>query len=169
MTDLSSLSNRREDILRCAHTLILAGGYNSFSYADISKVVGIRNASIHHHFPTKADLVRTLVAQYREGVQTGIAQMEQYVSDPLEKLRRYIAYWEACIADGSIPFCLCPWRTSVFEQGEKAGSIRLTNTAAVEAELFMAVIHGAMLSARAYGDVKVFGIVTHPLLERLAP
>jgi TetR/AcrR family transcriptional repressor of nem operon len=37
-----------------------------------------------------------------------------------------------------------------------------------EAEVFMATIHGAMLSARAYGDPKIFSVVTGPLLERLA-
>ncbi|MBV9878587.1 MAG: TetR/AcrR family transcriptional regulator, partial [Verrucomicrobia bacterium] len=64
-------SNRREEILRCTQSLIIAGGYNSFSYADISKVVGIRKASIHHHFPTKANLVRELILQYRQNVKAG--------------------------------------------------------------------------------------------------
>ena len=32
-------SNRREKILRCTQSFIIAGDYNSFSYADISKVV----------------------------------------------------------------------------------------------------------------------------------
>jgi TetR/AcrR family transcriptional repressor of nem operon len=29
-------------------------------------------------------------------------------------------------------------------------------------------VHGAMLSARAYGDAKVFGVITQALIERLA-
>jgi TetR/AcrR family transcriptional regulator, transcriptional repressor for nem operon len=33
----------------------------------------------------------------------------------------------------------------------------------------MATVHGVMLSARAYGDPKIFGVVVGPLLERLAP
>ncbi len=32
----------------------------------------------------------------------------------------------------------------------------------------MATGHGAMLSARAYGDPKAFGVVIEPLLERLS-
>lgn len=32
----------------------------------------------------------------------------------------------------------------------------------------MATIHGAMLSARAYGDPRMFGVITAPLLERLS-
>lgn len=31
-------------------------GYSAFSYTDISEAIGIRKASIHHYFPTKAGL-----------------------------------------------------------------------------------------------------------------
>jgi TetR/AcrR family transcriptional repressor of nem operon len=104
---MSNLSTTSDDILACARSLIVAGGYNGFSYADIADVVGIRKASIHHHFPGKVDLVRTLVARYREEAEAGMANLELQVSDPLEQLRSYAGYWEACIADASAPFCVC--------------------------------------------------------------
>src|SRR5271155_5497400 len=104
---MNNLSTTVDDILACARSLIVAGGYNSFSYADIADVVGIRKASIHHHFPSKVDLVRTLVARYREEAQAGILNLERQASDPLEQLRLYTGYWEACIADASAPFCVC--------------------------------------------------------------
>lgn len=182
-----------DEILLCARSLLIEGGYNGFSYADIAKVVGIRNASIHHHFPSKSDLVRTLVARYREEAQAGIAGLERHIADPADQLRAYIEYWEACIADASAPFCVCAllasqipvlpeeitlevrahfralsaWLTSVIERGVRQGSLRFTGAAKAEAEAFMASVHGAMLSARAYGDPKIFGVITHPLLERL--
>jgi len=192
---MSNLSTTSDDILACARSLIVAGGYNGFSYADIADVVGIRKASIHHHFPSKADLVRTLVARYREEAEAGIANLERQVSDPLEQLRFYAGYWEACIADASAPFCVCAllasqlpalpeevglevrahfrslsaWLTSVLERGARHGQLQLTTNPRAEAEAFMAAVHGAMLSARAYGDPKIFGVVTGPLLQRLAP
>jgi TetR/AcrR family transcriptional repressor of nem operon len=191
---MTNLSSTADDILRCARALIVAGGYNGFSYADISKVVGIRNASIHHHFPSKSDLVRVLVAQYRQEAEAGIAELERTVTGPAEQLRAYTGYWEACIMDATAPFCVCAllagqipvlpeqvatevrahfralsaWLTSVLERGAKQGSLHLTGTAKGEAETFMATVHGAMLSARAYGDPKIFGVVIGPLLERLA-
>jgi TetR/AcrR family transcriptional regulator, transcriptional repressor for nem operon len=190
---MNNLSATADHILRCARTLIIAGGYNGFSYADISKVVGIRNASIHHHFPSKSDLVRTLVAQYRKEAEAGIAALERNVSDPGEQLRAYIGYWEACITDATAPICVCAllasqipvlpddvalevrahfrtlsaWLTSVLDRGARQGRIQIVGTAKAEAEAFMATVHGAMLSARAYGDAKMFGVVIHPLLERL--
>ncbi len=54
-------------------------------------MVGIRNASIHHHFPSKSDLVRTLVVRYREEAEAGIAELERHVSDPVEQLGAYTA------------------------------------------------------------------------------
>lgn len=191
---MSNLSNKADDILRCARSLIIVGGYNGFSYADIAKVVGIRNASIHHHFPTKADLVRVLVAQYREEATAGLAELARNVPDPFEQLRAYVGYWEACVTDATAAFCVCAllasempalpeavalevrahfrslseWLALVLERGAKDGSLRLTGTAGTEAEMVMATVHGAMLSARAYGDAATFGAITHPLLERLA-
>jgi TetR/AcrR family transcriptional regulator, transcriptional repressor for nem operon len=46
--------------------------------------------------------------------------------------------------------------------------LQLVSTPQVEAETFMATVHGAMLSARAYGDPKTFGTILHPLLDRLS-
>jgi len=192
---MSNLSTTSDEILACARSLIVAGGYNGFSYADIADVVGIRKASIHHHFPSKVDLVRTLVARYREEAEAGMANLELQVSDPLEQLRFYAGYWEACIADASAPFCVCAllasqlpvlpeevglevrahfrslsaWLTSVLERGARRGQLQLMSTPSAEAEAFMATVHGAMLSARAYGDPKIFGVVTGPVLERLTP
>lgn len=190
---MSNLSTTSDEILRCARSLIIDGGYNGFSYADIAEVVEIRKASIHHHFPTKVDLVHTLIVQYRAEVEAGIAQLERQVPDPSGQLRAYAGFWEACINDGTASFCVCAllaaqipvlpekvvleirayfrtlsaWVASVLERGAIQGKFKLTTTAHSEAERIMATIHGAMLSARAYGDPKIFGYITQPLLEGL--
>ena len=101
---------------------------------------------------------------------------------------------EACISDATAPFCVCAllaselpilpeevalkvrahfralasWLTSVMERGKRKGRLKLSATAHIEAEGFMATIYGAMLSARAYGDPKMFAVITAPLLERLS-
>jgi TetR/AcrR family transcriptional repressor of nem operon len=183
-----------DDILACARSLIVAGGYNGFSYADIAEVVGIRKPSIHHHFPSKLDLVKTLVIRYREAAEEGIANLERAVPGPLDQLRAYIGYWKTCIGDASAPFCVCAllanelpvlpeeialeirayfrflsgWLTAVLERGAALGVVALTDTPRVEAEAFMATGHGAMLSARAYGDTAIFGTIMDPQLARLS-
>jgi TetR/AcrR family transcriptional repressor of nem operon len=191
---MNKLSNTADAILACARKLIVAGGYNGFSYADISSVVGIRKASIHHHFPTKVDLVKVLLTGYRQQAEDGFKNLEHALPDPLDQLRAYIGYWKTCIGDASAPFCVCAllaselpilpeeialevrayfrflsgWLTSVLERGREKGVISLRHAATVEAEAFMATVHGAMLSARAYGDCEIFGTIMNPQLERFS-
>jgi TetR/AcrR family transcriptional repressor of nem operon len=171
------------------------GGYNGFSYADISDVVKIRKASIHHHYPTKADLVRTLLVRYREDAELAVANLGQNVQDPYDILKVYADHWANCIEDASRPFCVCAmlasempalppdvavevhaffrflskWLTSIMERGQREGSLTLSNDPKVEADAFMASVHGAMLSARAYGTPDIFGTILSPTLQRLSP
>jgi TetR/AcrR family transcriptional repressor of nem operon len=51
-------------VLAAAEVGIRAGGYNGFSFRDIAKDTGMTSAGVHHHFPTKADLVVRLVDAY---------------------------------------------------------------------------------------------------------
>lgn len=47
----------RESLIKSAEYMLRSKGYAAFSYADLEKAVGIRKASIHHHFPKKKILV----------------------------------------------------------------------------------------------------------------
>ena len=62
---------------------------------------------------------------------------------------------------------LSAWLTSVLERGAKQGVFMLSGEPRAEAEAFMATVHGAMLSARAYGDPAMFDMITLPLIDRL--
>ncbi|MBY3038365.1 MULTISPECIES: TetR/AcrR family transcriptional regulator [Rhizobium/Agrobacterium group] len=192
---MSNLSTTSDDILASARSLLMSGGYNSFSYADISEMVGIRKASIHHHFPSKADLVRELVKRYREDGEASIVTLEQNVPDALDTLKVYANHWSKCIEDASRPYCICAllaselpslppevatevtkffrfissWLTKVMERGSKSGALNLTSEPHVEAEAFLATVYGAMLSARAYGKPEVFSTILAPALARLTP
>lgn len=44
-----------------ADSLIHTRGYHGFSYRDIANEVGIRKASIHHHYPSKELLVLSVI------------------------------------------------------------------------------------------------------------
>lgn len=50
------MNDTRDEIIRLGSELIRSIGYNAFSYADISKSLGIKNAAIHYYFPSKSDL-----------------------------------------------------------------------------------------------------------------
>lgn len=191
---MSNLVMTSDQILASARNFIVSGGYNGFSYADIAEVVGIRKASIHHHFPSKVDLVRTLVARHRERTEIAMADLESKLPDPLALLQTYAGYWAKCIEDASVPFCVCAllaselpalppeiavevrayfrflssWLTKVMQRGAELGVLKFAGSAELEAETFMATVHGAMLSARAYGNPAIFDTILTPTVQRLS-
>ena len=182
-----------ERILDVAQSLVVAGGYNGFSYADISDAIGIRKASIHHHFPTKAELVQVLVDRYTQRAEAGLASLGKHVPGPAEQLQAYLNYWQTCILDASEPFCVCAmlacemqmlpdtvashvrrhfenlaaWLASVLKAGAEQKLFRLNGSPEEEAQILMACVHGAMLSARALGQPSLFAAIVGPQVARL--
>ena len=57
-------SDTRRKILEAARLAVQARGYNGLSFRELAKTVGIKSASIHHHFPTKGDLGAALAKRY---------------------------------------------------------------------------------------------------------
>ena len=190
----SELSPKAAEIAACARSLIALRGYNGFSYADIAETVGITKASIHHHFPSKAELVRSVVAAYRAEAAAGLAALTTQVADPAARLQAWTRFWQDCIRERTLPFCICAmlatempaipgdvgvevrghfddlshWLAATLADGKRAGQFALHGTPAAEARGFMAAIHGAMVSARAYDDAAVFTSISQGLLARLA-
>ncbi|WP_027038994.1 TetR/AcrR family transcriptional regulator [Mesorhizobium ciceri] len=190
---MKSMASTSEKILDVAQSLIVAGGYNGFSYADISAAIGIRKASIHHHFPTKAELVSVLVDRYRRQAEAGLESLRGELSSPAEQLQSYMNYWRTCIRDASPSFCVCAmlagemqmlpeevasrvrayfqnlagWLTSVLRAGMEQDLFRLNNRPEEEAQMLMASVHGAMLSARAFSDPGLFTTIVTPQITRL--
>jgi TetR/AcrR family transcriptional repressor of nem operon len=187
------LSDKAREIVACAKALLAVGGYHSFSYADISDTVKISKPSIHHHFPSKAELVETVVAVYREETRAGLAQLERHVSGPLEQLQGYTNFWAKCVRDRDTSFCVCAmlatemptlpsqvatevrghfadvseWLASVLSRGAAEGVFVLKGSPRTEALALLASVHGAMLSARAHDDPDLFVEILRPVLRRL--
>ena len=60
------------------------------------------------------------------------------------------------------------WIAKTLKEGSKQKEIQLHATADVEAEMLMAAVHGAMLSARVNHSSTIFKQVTMNALQRLA-
>ena len=60
-------SRTSERILDIAERLVQTRGFNNFSYADIASELGITTASLHYHFPGKAELGQALITRYASG------------------------------------------------------------------------------------------------------
>lgn len=181
------------EIIRRTNELLASGGYNSFSYADIAELVGVRKASIHHHFPAKADLVKATVALHRDAVRRGLQSLDQLTPDPLERFVAYCRFWAECIEGSNPPICICAllaaelpaippdvadevkghfrdlhaWVTANMEEGKSKGGMQLSGPPSAEASAFVASIHGAMLAARAAGDPLLFWEIAKLSTNRL--
>lgn len=59
------MSTTREDIIDVGDRLIRRNGFNSFSYYDISKQLGVKHTAVHYHFPKKADFGVAVLNRYR--------------------------------------------------------------------------------------------------------
>jgi TetR/AcrR family transcriptional regulator, transcriptional repressor for nem operon len=169
-------------------------GYSGFSYADIAEAINIRKASIHHHFPAKTDLVIAVLNEWREAFDADVASLQASGADANAQLRAYVGHWERCIADDSAPFCvagmlgaelpslpeevaqevkaffdnLTSWLVQVLESGAKDGLIKLDSSVQTEAATLVSLVYGAMLAARAFGNVALFKDVTEGAVERLS-
>ncbi|MET0282250.1 MAG: TetR/AcrR family transcriptional regulator [Steroidobacteraceae bacterium] len=186
-------SEKAQQIIQHTNELLASGGYNGFSYADIAELVKVRKASIHHHFPTKADLVKATVVAHRDALRRGLQSLNEMNPDPLERLVTYCRIWADCIQKSNPPICICAmlaaelpavpaevaaevrghfgdlhaWLAANLEQGAAQGSLQLADSPAVEAATFMASIHGAMLAARAAGDASLFWQIAKRTTDQL--
>lgn len=83
------MENKRQQILDTALQLIQQSGFDSFSYSDLSEIVGITKASIHYYFPSKEDLgiaVLKMVGERSQLLNAIIAQRQS----PTEMLSLYV-------------------------------------------------------------------------------
>ncbi len=184
-----------ERILEMANTLLIERGYSAFSYADIADSVNIRKASIHHHFPTKAGLVVAALRRHRAKISEAMKALDEHIENPLVRIRSYFKYWEGCIGDQTLSFCigallgaeapslpedvraevrlhfsmLTDWFERTLKAGVRAQSVYLQDAVATEAQMLIAVLHGAMLAARATGNRDVFRSLSKAALHRIAP
>ncbi|HEV2709983.1 MAG TPA: helix-turn-helix domain-containing protein [Edaphobacter sp.] len=181
-------------IMDVAHRLLSERGYSAFSYADIAEAIEIRKASIHHHFPTKTSLVVAVLERHRLRMQEAHTGLDQHVASPIGRLKKYVDYWEVCIRRMTEPFCIAAllgaelpslpeevqvevgkhfttlrqWIAKTMKDGVRQKVIKLQETPDVEAEMLMAAVHGAMLSARVNHSSAIFKQVTTRAIQRLS-
>jgi len=168
----------RETILDIAQELIQRRGVNGMSYADISKAVDIRKASIHHHFPSKEDLVNAVLKRYQSNFHTSLNEILTSSVKPKKKLQRFMKLFEATIAQGSNDkACLCGMLSAelfslseetadlvreflndcretiskILKEGLEDESFNVSGNVSNMSDLFLATLEGGLFMARVDG------------------
>jgi TetR/AcrR family transcriptional regulator, transcriptional repressor for nem operon len=178
-------------ILDVAERLVQLRGFNGFSYADVASELKITKASLHYHFPGKADLGRALIERYASRFTEALNAIDQRERDPLAKLEAYAKIYAGVLSERRM--CLCgmlaagydtlpaamqeavvdffdvneAWLSRVLEQGVAEGKVMLWGSPREAAQAIVSGLEGAMLVARPYDDVKRFDIAASRLLGSL--
>lgn len=78
-----------ESILSAARRSAQSHGYGGLNIRDLAQEVGIKAASIYHHFPSKAELGAAVAKRYWEDTAADLEAMSQETPEPLDALRNY--------------------------------------------------------------------------------
>ncbi|WP_299139365.1 TetR/AcrR family transcriptional regulator [uncultured Tateyamaria sp.] len=99
-------SDRETQILDFAERAMRKGGLDSVSFRDVAAAIGIKSASVHYHFPTKADLAERVTQRYAERFIAGLGAPDLPDETPAARLNRLAdAYQTAYALEEST--CLC--------------------------------------------------------------
>jgi AcrR family transcriptional regulator len=85
--------NARERVLIAAETLFRQRGYNVVTMRDIAEEVGIRQASLYYHFPSKEQLFITVVEQVFERHRNGLQQVLAEAGSDLRSQLHAASHW----------------------------------------------------------------------------
>lgn len=168
------MSEMTDRLMDAAENRIRDAGYNGFSFRDLAAAVGIKSASVHHHFPTKAGMAAAVARRYTDRFLAAVGD------DKGDPVAVYRSAFRATLAQDA-RMCLCgvlgaevgglPPEVAAearrfFEQCADDLSSRLTGTSTRSRALHvLATLEGAMIVSRALGDITAFDAATAPLVD----
>jgi TetR/AcrR family transcriptional regulator, transcriptional repressor for nem operon len=82
-------TNSKEAILGAARNMAQAHGYGGLNFRDLADDVGIKAASIYHHFASKADLGAAVARRYWQDTAGDLDDLLAQATDPITALKQY--------------------------------------------------------------------------------
>jgi TetR/AcrR family transcriptional repressor of nem operon len=189
----ATTTDTKTALLQKAEILIRRRGYSGFSYADLSDTVGIRKASIHHHYPTKEMLVVSVLKAYRARYAHGLSHIKNKHTAALDRIdaygRLYLTGVEQSLG------CLCAalaaeletlpeslrtgtteffqehitWLEKIYSEGLANGEVRKTLKAKEAARMIVSALEGALLMERMVAGPQGFKLTLSALRKSLSP
>lgn len=169
-------TNSKEAILAAARQTAQAHGYGGLNYRDLAAEVGIKAASIHYHFPVKADLGAAVARRYWEDIVGDLASLREPVSGPAGALERYPRLFRRSLENGN-RMCLCSFMAAEYDDLPDSVKVEvqtfadvniawlsdliaetgvLRNDSVAKARAIFAAVSGAQLLARSRADIELF-------------
>jgi TetR/AcrR family transcriptional regulator, transcriptional repressor for nem operon len=181
-----------ERILDSAERLVQTRGFGNFSYADVASELGITKASLHYHFPEKAELGQALITRYAERFSDALSRIDQELPNARAKLEAYAGLYAEVLQGKRM--CMCgvlaaeyqtlpkpmrvavirffdenqTWLVHVLTQGEDDETLAFSGSKDDVAQSILSTLEGAMLVTRPYGDVGRFDATARQLVAGLS-
>src|SRR5512139_728701 len=186
-------TNTKRAIMDLAESFLQDKGFNGFSYAHIAAELGVKNAAIHYHFPSKEELICAVIQRYRDRFQLWINNSRIKNLSPQEKLDWFFSISTDARADNG-KICLAgsletefnslppsvreqteslaremlAWLQTTLTEGREAGVFHFGGDPAGKATLIISSLQGALQMARALGTDRFHAVVQQHKLDLLA-
>src|SRR6202022_1173278 len=170
-------SSSKEAILAAARRTAQAHGYSGLNFRDLADEVGIKAASIYHHFPSKADLGAAVARRYWEDTAADLESLLAETSDPVRPLHQYPDIFRKSLESDN-RMCLCSFMAAEYDDLPEAVKKEVQSFADVNvawlskvlraaavvdsreseqrARAIFAAVAGAQLMARSRSDISLF-------------
>ena len=171
-------TSAREMILSEARQIAQAHGYSGMNFRELADRVGIKPASIYHHFASKADLGAAVAKRYWEDAAANLDAIHEKEADPKAALRRYPEVFRRSLEIEN-RLCLGSFMSAEHDDLPEvvmkevqtftdvnvawlsrmlvsAGNVGSDDAADIRARAIFASIAGAQLMARSRSDITVF-------------
>lgn len=178
-------------ILDIAERLVQTRGFNAFSYADIAAALRVTKATLHYHFPTKAELGRRLIERYQTAFLAALDRIDESGGDSCAKLKAYVGIYADVLDDDRM--CLCgmlaadyvtlsptmreavrrffdaneAWLAKALQSGRGKKELAFEGSPVEAAQVLVGALEGAMLVARLHGSAARFRSAGRRLLADL--
>ena len=176
--DKQAGTGSRDKILAVATRIAQAHGYGGLNLRALAEEVGIKAASLYHHFPSKADLATAVARRYWEPAAEAFEAITASTPSAADCLRKYPGEFRIALENDN-RICLCSFMTAEYDDLPDtvkaevqafnevniawlaktlvaAGMVAGTKEAKKRAHAIFAAVAGAQLMARGRNDVKLF-------------
>lgn len=173
---MSTAQNTRERIVELGRDYMQRIGYHSFNYKQIALELNIKNASIHHYFPSKEDLGLAVIEKDRQDFIFLTQKFRK--AKAMDKLNALITSYEYYFKEGK-KLCVIStfsssyneitermqlavtqyselvtsWLAATLKEGLEAGDFHFKEPVEELANVWMALMPGALLVGRTGGKV----------------
>lgn len=160
-------------------------GFNAVSYQNVADQIGIRKASVHYHFPTKADLGVAVITRYIAKLQAVTVPVDDLC--PSEVIAAFESLLDMFVAVGHSRKHIClggilgaefetlpeamqaavrrfyagatTWLKCLLERGRLNGSLEFAGDGGAMAAALIAMLEGGLIVARVTRDPHQFALV----------